>query len=96
MTRPFISFEQMRENAAVILPVYEQFKTRADQLLKEKNGTVTGYELDLIIDRLIIEKCKSEEEYHLADAFFDTYLGAWNTQGREAAEQLALMLGATA
>ncbi|GAB6771953.1 hypothetical protein [Bacillus cereus] len=84
--------QEMRQEKEVISKIYDVFVSELDARLENNNGLVTMAQMNYCIEKAMGTERLSKEQKKVIHSFFDSYVGAWYTGGREMADSMAFMV----
>ncbi|BCC56671.1 hypothetical protein [Bacillus cereus] len=83
------SMQEMRQEKEVLQRLYDVFVKELDARLENNDGLVTMAQMNYCIDRAMSSERLEKEQKKVANSFFDTFVGAWFTSGKQMAESMA-------
>lgn len=79
--RPIISMEEMKKQKELLKEVYAEFDKHLNKILKMNNGVCDQHDINRAIKKAKKEFPLTKYADDVVEAFFDTYVGAWQTFG---------------
>ncbi|EEL84816.1 hypothetical protein bcere0029_54370 [Bacillus cereus AH1272] len=86
------TIEEMKAEKKVLEPIYDAFIDELDKRLANNKGILSMQQMEFCISTAMKTQRLGKEQKKVVNAFFDTFLGAWGTGGREMAESVAFTI----